>query len=94
METQQVIDGLDGFYSLVDTNAKHLLLNQIAANWLGFGSPEQGIGLSYSDIKAPAVESKDFFLELDQTVLQTGKKIFYLGYFGYHDGYRIIQGCK
>jgi DNA-binding CsgD family transcriptional regulator len=93
-DCQHLINQLDGFYSIVDLDSKCLLLNQTAAKWLGFGSPERGIGTRYEDIQAPAVESSDFFYEIDRLVIQNNTRVFYLGYYGYHDGYRVIQGIK
>lgn len=93
-ETQQVINQLDGFYGVFGLDSECRLLNQTAANWLGFKSPEQGIGRFYEDIQAPAVESAEFFRTLDTMVLTQEKRIYYLGYFGYNDGFRVIHGMK
>ena len=44
--------------------------------------------------QASAAEATSFFRQLDTMVLQRKARIYYLGYFGYSDDFRIIHGMK
>lgn len=94
MNIQNFINQIDGCFIITDKNHKYKLINNTAVDWLGFDSSERSVGLSYDDIQAPASESADFFRQMDNLVLEKNKRIFYLGYYGYHDDYRVIQGHK
>lgn len=93
-DSQHIINQIEGFYGVFGKDSKCLMLNKTAANWLGYKSPDHGIGCYYEDIQAPAVESATFFRTIDAMVLKQNTRIFYLGYYGYNDSYRVIQGIK
>lgn len=91
---QDIIDQLHGFYAMFDLQSRVSLINQTGATWLGFKSPEKAMGAKYEEIPAPAGKASDFFYHIDDLVLTRKKSVFYLGYYGYHDTYRVIQGVK
>lgn len=88
-----LIHAIPGYFSIVNMDSKYLLINQSGAEWLGFTSSEEAVGLTYSEIRTPIAEDAEFFVQQDLETQKRGRTRG-LGHLRYADGWKLIMGQK
>src|SRR5580658_7482565 len=87
---RKVIQQMPGFVGIHDTQSKIVLVNHSAAKVMGFTSADEVIGKRYSDMKCKACEDENKFEAQDKLIFSGRKKVSFLSYHQYTDGWKLI----
>lgn len=92
---EKVIHQMPGFIGIHDMQSKIVLVNQSAAKIMGFKSADEVPGTRYADMKCKASEDEESFEAQDKLIFSgKKKKVSFLSYHQYTDGWKLILGEK